>query len=759
MVMLKKTILFLLCFSFAAYALSKDDFIHTLNLAKYSACKDVVKHTQQSNNPQIHQSKLKALSSGPFPYRFEITNGYQEGFVYYALLGYSSEQKGDIPFAYRCYQNSLACIDENKSFSHPLPHAEIYLAIGRTCFAAGRYMDAKDWLDNAFLEAGHDKQLQAAIDRVGIQRANEIGDYPEIIFLYQHLEEVSRASQRGLKNTMPHWEMRLTKPELANYSQILFYTRKDREGFGKLLEGISKLGIDNNLGVKDPLVDKFLNNIMRADDDEVKYFYDLLGWAIVDARAKAGDEDFLAFLCNARTLFCKVYDFLNPEDDLKKVKERIDEVKKQLAQGYDVFGDEKKYSVFGNRYLRSTRRMPGGSKLIINKSGEIEKSPEIKIDDLLMLADWKLKQKDYKNAGTNYYLASLIATGKFANLEYDGTTAQNAAIIGMKKNLQFTNYDLQFILDNSYRAAELTLRLYISATNDEQRARYDIEASMKILPKANLLAIKYFKNKAQYQTKKYAFPKAIQNYNEYFKRLGFFPAEEAMQLSAIYTAIGNREKAFTMCLQGLIRPQNNLMAAILLGKQCLKTPGWATISDLKRFPRTLSSCLILPMLNAKPLAIKFFKKAVEWKNREGVEISIIHEAIQKNDINYLTNGTKIILKTAHRIQAADTFLLNGQTNEAFSFYLKAMRHREGLAELIANEALCFPCYESKKLNSLVGNVSEQEASKYLMWLQVKMGKLISGSHRNAKIITKELNAIIMENALLTNYIIPEINLK
>ena len=176
-----------------------DNFTHTFELAKYSSCKDVVEHTQQSNNPIIHQSKLKAISVGPFPWRFEVTNGYQEGFVYYALLGYANELSGDIPFAYRCYQNSLACIDEEKSFSHPEPRAEIYLGIGRTCLAAGRYMDAKDWLDTALLEAGVNKNLQAAIDRVLIQRANEIGDYPEIIFLYQHLESIAKSQKSKVK--------------------------------------------------------------------------------------------------------------------------------------------------------------------------------------------------------------------------------------------------------------------------------------------------------------------------------------------------------------------------------------------------------------------------------------------------------------------------------------------------------------------------------------------------------------------------------
>ena len=344
MTLFKKIILFLMFFSLAAFALPKDDFVHTLDLAKHSSCSYIAEKfdtlSRFNGFGNFVLKELKKKDEGLFPWRFEVTNGYQEGFVYYALLGYANELSGDIPFAYRCYQNSLACIDEEKSFNYPLPRAEIYLAIGRTCLAAGRYMDAKDWLDTAFLESGDNIKLQAAIDRVLIKRANELGDYPEIIFLYQHLLSLAndnnsppllKGDTGGFKNT--NGKVELTKDEIANYAQILFYSRKDREGFSKLLEGISKLGIDNNLGVKDPLVDKFLNNIMRADDDEVKWFYDLLGWAIVDARAKAGDENYLAFLCNARTLFCKVYDFLNPEDDLEKVKKRIDVVKRQIANG------------------------------------------------------------------------------------------------------------------------------------------------------------------------------------------------------------------------------------------------------------------------------------------------------------------------------------------------------------------------------------------------------------------------------------------
>ncbi len=542
MILYKKIILFfliILLFNINCFAGSNVE--HIFELAKYSVCKnvavDILKNPlftptgRPTGKAGYFISQLNSLTAIPFPYRFEITNGYKEGFVYYALLGYVNEMNGDIPLAYRYYQNSLACIDEEKSFDYPLPRSEIYLAIGRTCLAAGRYMDAKDWLDNAFFEAGDNKQLQAAIDRVGIQRANEIGDYPEIIFLYQHLENLANQKtprldkegcpKGGVVERTTDYGLRTT--DYANYSQILFYSRKDRKGFSKLLTGISKLGIDNNLGVKDPLVDKFLNNIMRADDDEVKFFYDLLGWAIVDARAKAGDENYLAFLCNARTLFCKVYDFLNPEEDLKKVKKRIDEVRKQIANGETPWSEVRgPKSVNRNRKKKELK----SKKLKIDKSGNMKKTPEIVLDDLLMIADWKLKQKDYKSSGTNYYLASLIATGTFANIEYDGTTMENAAIMGaiqcnLELHSQFIIHNSQFTPDDSYRATEATLQLYLSATNDEQRAEYDTESAMKILPIAHPVTMRYiqesifreYKNSA-YKNVISLFQKAIQRKRE-----------------------------------------------------------------------------------------------------------------------------------------------------------------------------------------------------------------------------------------------------
>ena len=692
-----------------------NDFTHTLTLAKYSACKDVVKHTQQSNNPRIHQSKLKALSSGPFPWLFEVTNGYQEGFVYYALLGYANELSGDIPFAYRCYQNSLACIDEDKSFSHPLPRAEIYLAIGRTCLAAGRYMDAKDWLDNAFLEAGDNLQLQAAIDRVLIQRANEIGDYPEVIFLYQHLLSLANDNKSppllkgdtgGFKNT--NGKVELTKPEIANYAQILFYSRKDREGFSKLLEGISKYGIDNNLGVKDPLVDKFLNNIMRADDDEVKYFYDLLGWAIVDARANAGDEEYLAFLCNARTLFCKVYDFLDKEDDLEKVKERIDVVKEQIAAGNPP------WSVTRNPLsVKRKKKELKSKKLKIDKSGNTEKTPEIKIDDLLMLADWKLKHKDYKTAGTNYYLASLIATGKFANLEYDGTTMENAAVMGLLMINPKSQIENPKFFDGSYRAAELTLQLYLAATNDEQRAGYDTEAAIAILPIADPAILFFYDRKVR----RFNNENMINAIKNYIKRKPEYVSGYKEWCHYLLSE-GNSTGAFSVLLKGLSFRSSNNSRHLLKHSRLIFS--FASKEDLIKFSNMWPAMEILPILGSDINRHRSFQGIVKARNFINVELEMreAYENGQYEKVIDILNKELRIGGGGHEIKKANAFFALGQTNNAFNAAWKAYESRLFIAE---KDDAPFPPEEIVIIkNAITENTPHYRIEQYARWLKVKI---------------------------------------
>jgi len=354
---------------------------------------------------------------------------------------------------------------------------------------------------------------------------------------------------------------------------------------------------------------------MRADDDEVKWFYDLLGWAIVDARAKAGDENYLAFLCNARTLFCKVYDFLDSEDDLKKVKERIDVVKEQLAAGNPPWPAcpanagvtrnplsvkrKRKRKNPGMTTLRALLRERRALREIIN--GEMEKTPEIVLEDLLMLADWKLKQKDYKTAGTNYYLASLIATGTFANIEYDATTAENAATIGIiqtglkiSPKFQFSNFEFQ--TDNSFRAAELTLKLYCAATNDEQSAEYNTEAAMSTLPIAHPVTMRYIQESIFREYKNSAYKNVISLFQKAIQRKRELMFDVYYSEITALLALERKSDAFEALLNSLLfssQDYTERKSCLFYGLQNWK---WTNRSEKLRFYKMAykaALCLIL----------------------------------------------------------------------------------------------------------------------------------------------------------------------
>jgi len=283
-----------------------------------------------------------------------------------------------------------------------------------------------------------------------------------------------------------------------------------------------------------------------------------------------------------------VYDFLNPEDDLKKVKERIDDVKEQIANGDAPWSE-----IRSPRSVRKrNRKNPGirgalresSNRKIIN--GEMEKTPEIVLDDLLMLADWKLKHKDYKTAGTNYYLASLIATGKFANLEYDGTTTRNVAIIGMKMSkFQISNF--QFQADNSFRSAELTLKLYLSTTNDEQRAEYDTGAAMKILPIANPFYLRY----KIYEIKKDVLPDNYTNILNHIKLINDctkIPLSVYRILLAAYIINGENSNAFNVAIKALLKTNNEFIEGELL-YFCRNNYACASKADLEIFDKIYRS--------------------------------------------------------------------------------------------------------------------------------------------------------------------------
>jgi len=681
---MKKIVLLYFLFSFATFAALKDDFANILEYAKFSDCSELAKDLL---NPKFQVSNFKIPS--PFPWRAEVTNGYKNGFFYYALLGYSAEISGNIPYAYQCYRNATLYIDEDKSFNNPEPTAEIYLAIGRCCLNAKRYIDAKDWLDAAYAYANDNPKIMAAIDRVSIQRANELGDYEDVILHYQHLDRVESAKVRKYESKTGR--PGLLKPEYANFAQALFNTGKDRKGFSKLLEGISKFGINNkfNFTIKDELVVKFLNNIARADDEDIEYFYDLLGYAIVDARAKAGDEHYLAFLCNSRKLLCKVFKNLNPEDDLKKVKKRIDVVKKQLADGYDVFGKNPK-SVARNPCPVKKKKIMKSKNRKISKSREAEELPDFDVENLLMVGDCRYSSKKYSEASKMYQKAFMFATGSFENVEYDGTTMKNAAIVGIiqtgikLKTLPSASQVSNFLYQTDCpRSAELTLYLYKTKTNDAGRLEFDIEAALAALPKAHPKVLKHLTWEALRltHTSTNHLETANNFYEKYEKRTANIDFWIGCRHGSVLLALKKPEPAFSCFLKTLKHADEVFKRKTVL-EVLDKIWAIAAPEDIEEYDSLKKRVAAADaILNSYDMTLLWkLVLANRWMDQTGKNQLELSYAVTKNDkekmAEILTNKFAKSTQFGHKKLLAEFLISYGKTNAAGKVFSKARTTKE-----------------------------------------------------------------------------------
>jgi len=441
-----------------------------LDLAHSSACREAAQAIEEGNIAG-GLAMLDKLTSGAFHWRGAVTNGFQQGFFVNALRGYCLERMGDIVKAYRAYQNSRAYFDDAAvAMQCPEPRLEVFLGLGRTCLVAGRYTDAFNWLDLVRLEASADPRIAAAADRGLIRRAVEIGDYHDAITNYCDLQALILESGSDLRagsvppsawianvavdeesghgspshtNTNPtaedykfvRPERILSREEHKELAQLYFWIHQDRPGFKTVLDGLTLLGIDNDLGANDPIIDCFVNNLQNADDAEIQRFYDLLGYAITQARALKGDENYIAVLCNARLLLCKVYSFLRPEDDLAKAFDRIAEARVALAKTVQA-GPAAKRAATG------ARTIPAQSPKAVDAAGAPVSTPQALLENALIKADLCMRAQRGALARSLYLNALCLQSNATPpEVVYDGTTAKNAAAYGLLF-LDFTTANL-----------------------------------------------------------------------------------------------------------------------------------------------------------------------------------------------------------------------------------------------------------------------------------------------------------------------------
>jgi hypothetical protein len=269
-----------------------------------------------------------------------------------------------------------------------------------------------------------------------------------------------------------------------------------------LLQGLTKLGIDNDLGVKDPMVDCFLNNIMRADDQEISYFYDLLGCALSDVPPLADYEGLMVFLCAEREHLSSLFSFLAEEDDIAALKQRVTAARELLAFA----------PASGEPPLAFTASALTIERPKVAPYGYAEEKSNLRLltEQMLMEADWAMRAGPRLTA-VRLYRATLETSmvAATANIPYDGTSCGAAAVWGLvvashrgiltglfAQCLALWNGSLAALripADSSLRACTARAHALISLAADQRLMDHcGLGSDLKAIPKSHATLVRYY---------------------------------------------------------------------------------------------------------------------------------------------------------------------------------------------------------------------------------------------------------------------------
>jgi len=326
------------------------EFNYTLDFARELGFAKIVNIIEEEDYKKAFSEMDKSVIIG---HDRQLTNGYKAGFFIESLKGICKEQSGEVIKAYRAYQNARYYCEEDKALQWPAPKLEVWTGIGRIFDQVGRHYDALNYLDAARMEAAEYKTVAIAADNALIKHYIRVGDHKAACEMFEDLGT----------------QIKLSRDQYNGYARLLFELGKDREAFAQLLNGIAKYGFDEDLGIKDPMLNLFLNALPRANDEEIKWYYDLNGYWIEEARAEKRDKGYIMMLLKTRLLFSKVLPFIYSEDDIKKLNKRVQYLKTNMV--YNV----------AERYIKS--KYDHSYSLITQKEIKI---PAISTNDLISLS-------------------------------------------------------------------------------------------------------------------------------------------------------------------------------------------------------------------------------------------------------------------------------------------------------------------------------------------------------------------------------------
>jgi len=668
------------------------EFNYTLDFAREVGFRKIVELLEEENYPAALQALDEKTGAG-FQWSTEATNGYKYGFFAEALKGVCLEKMGEVVKAYRLYQNARYYCDEEKvsmlGTPFPAPKLEVYVGIGRMCNEAGRWTDSLNYLDAARMEAAEYKNIAIAADRDMIKRAVTIGEYSEANTLYKDLSDFHI----------------LLRDEYVENAEINFQTYNDSAGFKSILDGITFLGIDNSKGLKDPLLACFLCNIQRANKDNISYFYELMGNAILTSRAHTGDEEYIASLMNLRFLMCKVFDYLNAENDLEKAKTCVESAKRYLSTKQNKTYYKKK--VKGSTPLHKKQK----------DNQELVKGELNTIEDMVMAADVELMQKEYISARKKYLLALTNYSGKSEIVEYNGFNIKEAIVFGLLVTGIPNVPRLEELLNVIKEQSNIhTITSYGKAllNNVKESCKYDniIKDVIEILPKNNSLAIKLLENSANNQLQAGKYNEYVNLCREIMLRTTDVKADMFHLKGLIHARDGNNNQAFSDWIYILLYNSSDIRVL----RQCYQTIGWGKKEDWIRFFYIKST---IPLLNLTQPDASFANNYLNLKynNVDLAAIVKLYNAINICDTNEIYNSMRMIKMNGFSASVADSLLANEMKNNAFELYHFSLIQKYG--HLQAYPGLCDDIDswgENRKIQSMLNYVDDITKNQYTHWI-------------------------------------------
>ena len=778
----KKIFLVLIFVSFAVYA-GKDceqghnsncnhsqsanttcrDFANILNFAKYSACENVINKFEYLDKGfgKFIIKKLESNTKDLFPWRFEVTNGYQEGFFYHALMGIALENKDDIISAYNEFCSSLSYIDEEKSFNHPELRHEIELAIAKIYLEIGRLNDAQEWFESVRIESSDNNSLVAA-DLGLIACANAVGDINESFRMYDDLGTL-RA---------------LTRKEHNDFARLLFVTGNNEKAFSLLLNGLAKYGFVPNQGAEDPIIKVFLNALPRATDEDINYFYDLLGWAIKEAQMKKGDEKYIAFLAKTRFLLCSIFPFLHEKNDFDLINKRLEFLKTNFT--YTAISKQNETI---QSPLKKHRRLLKQIKFKNNTKGKTSLLPELVLENILNRVLLSMKANDLSSASKllNEFKKSLTNEA-WKEIKYDDTTFQQFSYLadslkdfsidktsGIQEIVseinKFNNKLSEMPYDDSELIAEICLRNYgvfasqMFLLQKMCGVKLDkiIEPTqfIKVLKETHPYVLLSLTVSSISLTKDREFEKAFNLFEKYYNCLGTVSPNMYYYWILGNIACGNMEKASELVYEAFLKldpfsnnPNMHSKGWFWFRRFGINIASSANDDTLIKFDRVqlLAEATAFLINYQKGNSTLKLRTAIHWKdNFVKLEQKLRTEFDNGNFSNVLMiiqNNFNEKKQYSHLVKQAVAFAAVGNTNKAFSSMMKAYKKRNSRTEEIGGVETKYPNLESPFLESYLTLSNTNNVTQYIDWLsKLHQRCLIENKTKDANLIKQTLEKV------------------